>query len=129
MEKLLEDNRKLKASERNIDGRLEDLHEDYLLAKEEADKNDQFQEDGIMDISDDDIDDDDDDTIFLYSSDSEFESTYDLYSNENGDMNVSCSDSSCIYCNNFSFRLEVLKRLEERMLSDVNCTEIRRRMS
>ena len=72
--------------ERDLDKSLENLQKTYIREKSLADKEDQLNEE-CMDVTD-----DEDDTVSVYSSDSEFESIYDMETNEAGDF-VSYSKS------------------------------------
>ena len=80
LERLLEEQKALISRERDLDNSLENLQNTYLREKSLADKADQLHED-CMDISD-----DEDDTVSVYSSDSEFESIYDMETNDAGDI-------------------------------------------
>ena len=66
--------------ERDLDKSLENLQKTYIREKSLADKEDQLNEE-CMDVTD-----DEDDTVSVYSSDSEFESIYDMETNEAGDF-------------------------------------------
>jgi len=80
IERLLEEQQALICRERDLDNSLENLQNTYLCEKSLADKADQLHED-CMDVSD-----DEDDTVSVYSSDSEFESIYDIETNDAGDI-------------------------------------------
>jgi len=80
VERLLEEQKAMISRERDLDKSLENLQKTYIREKSLADKEDQLNEE-CMDVTD-----DEDDTVSVYSSDSEFESIYDMETNEAGDF-------------------------------------------